>query len=658
MSHIQIDDISPIITYTVGASSRSSFPIPFAWFANSDLVVTAGDDTLVLSTDYTVDGITIPGGFSSGTLTLVDAVTDTDVTIERVLPIERTTDFPNSGPFDIPALNTQFDKIVAICQQLLSSITQNAAIAALTATVNAWIATVEAALTGDLLTVNFPTRTTAAAATISALTSYLRTAGYATAGDGGAALYARTTALVTGGFQSADGAYWVIAEPAIVTAEQIGAKGDATTVTGATTIASGSGVLTIVGGSFVSADVNKLILVPGAGAAGADLITTILGVAGLTQVSLANNAGTALVAVSKTVAYGTNDTTALQAMIDVALANKIEARLNAKTYAFTSLTISAAMMLRGLGPASVNRDGSTLANFSLTADAITVSAAQVTLENFTVRYPGTNTSRAASTNGLTIESIAARTALKDLIIANQYDGIYDMAGALAVDVVANGNAAYGWTIDGSDELPGGFLGEIVLDNCQSNENVNSGFRFVAGITGIFAKRLTAVSNGGNGVETAGTAVNDVYIEQPEIGFNGTDGINHTATGTSFAVSGGLIEHNGDAGIRTSSTAELVAIAGVTITSGVRGVVIAGGAGSVTGCVMRDLSRASIVAEATEVNLVISGIAADQCGTFGIECVAGSGAVMVGLSTFSGAGTAISGAAAGSKIRGVAGIADV
>ena len=83
-------------------------------------------------------------------------------------------------------------------------------------------------------------------------------------------------------------------------------------------IASGSAALTVTGASFTSGDVGKLIIVPGAGASGANLNTTISAVTSATQVTLAATASTALSAVAATVTYGTDDTAAINAAIAAA----------------------------------------------------------------------------------------------------------------------------------------------------------------------------------------------------------------------------------------------------------------------------------------------------------------------------------------------------
>lgn len=61
----------------------------------------------------------------------------------------------------------------------------------------------------------FATRATAAAATIPNTTQFVQTAGFATVGDGGQALYSLGSVSTPGGFQSADGAWWVLSDEII-----------------------------------------------------------------------------------------------------------------------------------------------------------------------------------------------------------------------------------------------------------------------------------------------------------------------------------------------------------------------------------------------------------------------------------------------------------
>lgn len=100
-----------------------------------------------------------------------------------------------------------------------------------------------------------------------------------------------------------------------VSVKDFGAVGDTKVITGATSISSGSAALTLAGAGFTSGDVGKKIYVPGAGAAGVTLSTTILSYTSATQVTLNANASTTLSAVSKQVTFGTDDTAAIQAAI-------------------------------------------------------------------------------------------------------------------------------------------------------------------------------------------------------------------------------------------------------------------------------------------------------------------------------------------------------
>ncbi len=96
-----------------------------------------------------------------------------------------------------------------------------------------------------------------------------------------------------------------------------GATGNGVIVAATCSINSGTAALTATGAAFTSADVGKLIVVPGAGAAGAPLATTIAGYTNATHVTLTANAGTTLAAVATEIAYGTDDRAAIQAALDL-----------------------------------------------------------------------------------------------------------------------------------------------------------------------------------------------------------------------------------------------------------------------------------------------------------------------------------------------------
>ncbi|MDO8596633.1 MAG: hypothetical protein Q7R45_08415 [Sulfuricaulis sp.] len=124
MTDILIDDVAPLITYQVGATPTSVFAVPFVFFEDADLEVrTAPVATpdelvlLVLDSDYTVAGEGSDDD-AARTVTMTAPVTSVIVQIRRNITIERVTDFPSAGPLNIPAINEEFDRVVAIEQEL------------------------------------------------------------------------------------------------------------------------------------------------------------------------------------------------------------------------------------------------------------------------------------------------------------------------------------------------------------------------------------------------------------------------------------------------------------------------------------------------------------------------------------------------------------
>ena len=119
---ITISDTEPRIQYTATAG-QTSFTVPFAFFANADLQVFNGTSQLSFNaspsnaTQYSVTGAGVSGG-GSITLGSPGATVNDIITIVREVAIERTTDFPTSGAFQIDSLNTELDKIIAMAQQL------------------------------------------------------------------------------------------------------------------------------------------------------------------------------------------------------------------------------------------------------------------------------------------------------------------------------------------------------------------------------------------------------------------------------------------------------------------------------------------------------------------------------------------------------------
>ena len=114
---INLSDNSPRISYTVAASvTQSSFTVPFEFFEEGDLNVYINGTLKTITTDYTVTGGS--GSTGSITMTVVGASGGSTVVITRSIPLERTTDFPTSGPFDVTSLNEELDRFTAMSADL------------------------------------------------------------------------------------------------------------------------------------------------------------------------------------------------------------------------------------------------------------------------------------------------------------------------------------------------------------------------------------------------------------------------------------------------------------------------------------------------------------------------------------------------------------
>tara|TARA_R100000655_G_C2989484_1_gene192893 strand:- start:635 stop:2305 length:1671 start_codon:yes stop_codon:yes gene_type:complete len=114
---INIADNSPRISYSVSqGATTTSFAVPFEFFDNADLNVYVDGTLKTITTHYTVSG----GDGSTGTVSIsVTGITGgSTVVITRDIALERTTDFPVSGAFNIVSLNTELDRMIAIAADL------------------------------------------------------------------------------------------------------------------------------------------------------------------------------------------------------------------------------------------------------------------------------------------------------------------------------------------------------------------------------------------------------------------------------------------------------------------------------------------------------------------------------------------------------------
>ena len=152
--------------------------------------------------------------------------------------------------------------------------------------------------------------------------------------------------------------------------ETYGAKGNTVLFSDAA-ITTGHAVLTSPGNNLAGALAGQSVYIPGAGAAGADLFTSILSVQNSGQVTLAANAGTSVSA--NGCAFGTDDTSAIQQAVNAAVAYAQTAAGNAHAAVVFGDKIYMVSSAPTIG-------GSTAGNAIITLPIIAMTAAKVTLE--------------------------------------------------------------------------------------------------------------------------------------------------------------------------------------------------------------------------------------------------------------------------------------
>lgn len=114
---INISNNTPRVSYAVNqGATQTSFTVNFEFFDDADLNVYVDGAIKTLSTHYTVSG----GAGSTGTvaISVTGASGGSTVVITRSIALERTTDFPASGAFQIASLNTELDRFTAIAADL------------------------------------------------------------------------------------------------------------------------------------------------------------------------------------------------------------------------------------------------------------------------------------------------------------------------------------------------------------------------------------------------------------------------------------------------------------------------------------------------------------------------------------------------------------
>ena len=105
--------------------STGPFAVDFPFFSLNDVVVTREADgvfvpeLLIRGADYDLTGVsTDDGSFSSGSITLYLAVSNSTVVRARTTPVERLSNFPLQGFFSRLALNAELNRITVWMQEL------------------------------------------------------------------------------------------------------------------------------------------------------------------------------------------------------------------------------------------------------------------------------------------------------------------------------------------------------------------------------------------------------------------------------------------------------------------------------------------------------------------------------------------------------------
>ena len=111
--HIRIGDVRPRVQYVADGALRA-FDFPFPIFEPDDLTVFLGE--IEQRAGYTVTG----AGRSHGGSVLFDSAPANGVriTLQRVLAVERTTDFQEGGAFRADTINDELDRQTAMIQQI------------------------------------------------------------------------------------------------------------------------------------------------------------------------------------------------------------------------------------------------------------------------------------------------------------------------------------------------------------------------------------------------------------------------------------------------------------------------------------------------------------------------------------------------------------
>jgi len=132
MTQITIPNEATEVTYNLSSSSTGPFTVPFSFLKDEHVLVEITDNKdlvtdLVVTTGFTFDSYDNPAGqegsgHNGGVISLVLAVgsdLNTDVKIYRSTIVDRSSNYPDTGPFSMPLLNDEQNKFIAIMQEIV-----------------------------------------------------------------------------------------------------------------------------------------------------------------------------------------------------------------------------------------------------------------------------------------------------------------------------------------------------------------------------------------------------------------------------------------------------------------------------------------------------------------------------------------------------------
>lgn len=125
MADLTISAQPTFVEYVIGTADSGPWTIPFEFFDLSDIYVTISADEgnfeLQHNAGVTVSGNLVSGasfGYDGGSVTPDQAYNNGTVRIYRLIPYERNSNYPITGPIVITEFNNELNKVVAMIQQL------------------------------------------------------------------------------------------------------------------------------------------------------------------------------------------------------------------------------------------------------------------------------------------------------------------------------------------------------------------------------------------------------------------------------------------------------------------------------------------------------------------------------------------------------------